>query len=319
MDRITDFLDRLPGYSGYRDLESRRDSDRRLRESIASQLEALAQRVERGGASLVASQRYSDASAVEQLVRSLNHAANLVRTQSYGYGGIFTDTPVDDRVLHQLFLFDKGLGLKVDQLDRQLAGIEAAITNSNDLGATLSSADTLVRGLVDSLSARGAVIETAAPAPVRSLFTPMDDAAKEPAPAPIAIALGDAIGWFDEDFLVDAIVEVHDESGRVRFFHIDEKPDRWLAIADRDEQIIALLDEQPGSSDSLGSVAWNMPGSGTTERAGEKPLKASAWVTFYTGEGESVAFRLLSGTDERYLSGKRVHPDDLSVYGKPAK
>ncbi|MGD9712004.1 MAG: hypothetical protein AB7V46_08075, partial [Thermomicrobiales bacterium] len=88
MDRIETFLDGLPGYSGYRDKERRRDTDRRLRESIANQLESIAQRVERGGASLVAQRQLDAVSGIESLVRQLNHAGNLVRTQRYGYGGI---------------------------------------------------------------------------------------------------------------------------------------------------------------------------------------------------------------------------------------
>ncbi len=318
MERIERLLDRLPGYAGYRDLENRRDIDRRLRESIADQLESIARRTERGGAALVANQRFAEASAVEQLIRSLDHAANLVRTQSYGYGGIFTDTPVDERVLNQLYLFDKGLSLKSDQLDQQLAGIETAVTGSGDLNALLTESRSSVQNIIDSLAARSAVIETATPAPSQSLFSPVDAAAETPPPPPITIAVGDAIAWFDEDFLVDAVIDVQSGTDRVRFFHLEQNPDKWLVIADRAEQLIALITGDT-SAPAQGTVAWSLAGVGKTERAGEKPVKAEVTITCYASDGENVAFRLLSGTDERYLTGKRVHPDDLAVYGKPAR
>src|SRR5687767_12069292 len=108
MDRITSFLNDLPGYAWYRDKESRRDADKRLRDSIANQLAAIADRAERAGATLVQRRELDQSQSIEQLVRSLNHAANRIRSLSYGYGGIFSDTPVDERVLAQLFLFDKG-------------------------------------------------------------------------------------------------------------------------------------------------------------------------------------------------------------------
>lgn len=319
MDRINAFLDGLPGYSDYRDLESRRDIDRRLRESIANQIDAIAQRAERGGAALVANQRYPDATKVERLVQSLRHAGNLVRTQSYGYGGIFTDTPVGERALNQLYLFDKGLALKVDQLDQQLADIQPAIIDGDSLDETIATAQASVQGIVDLLATRGAVIESAAPTVSNSLFTPLEESAKQAPLAPIEISVGDAIGWFDEDFLVDAIIDVKSGRDRVRFFHIAEDPDRWLAISDRDERIIAMLDEGARDTDSEEVGEWTLSGPGRTERAGAKPMRADAQVTFYAGEGEHIGFRLLSGPDERYLTGKRVHPDDLAIYGKPAK
>src|SRR5680860_17777 len=129
MDRIEAFLNDLPGYEGYRDKESRRDSDKRLRDSIANQLGSIADRVERAGAVLVQRRELNKSQPIEQLVRSLNHAANRMRSQSYGYGGIFSDAPVDEHVLAQLFLFDKGLAMKVDQLDAQLATAESDLTS----------------------------------------------------------------------------------------------------------------------------------------------------------------------------------------------
>ncbi|MGE3796216.1 MAG: hypothetical protein AB7G88_00125 [Thermomicrobiales bacterium] len=316
MDRIETFLDGLPGYSGYRDKERRRDTDRRLRESIANQLESIAQRVERGGASLVAQRQLDAVSGIESLVRQLNHAGNLVRTQRYGYGGIFSDTPVDERALNQLYLFDKGLGMKVSQLDSQLSSIEADLAHGGSVQETLQRASGAVQGIIDHLAARNAVVETASPAASRSLFTPLDEETEAPS-QPIDIAVGDAIAWFDEDFLVDAIIDVSDGVHRVRFLHLEHEPDRWLCIADRGEQLIALLTENQSGSDT-GSVAWTLAGSGRTIRAGGSSIKADALVTCYEEGEDNVAFRLVSGADERYLAGHRVHPDDLSIYGKPS-
>src|SRR5680860_1858045 len=106
MDRIEAFLNDLPGYEGYRDKESRRDSDKRLRDSIANQLGSIADRVERAGAVLVQRRELDKSQSIEQLVRSVNHAANRIRSQSYGYGGIFSDRPIDEGVLCLLYTSD---------------------------------------------------------------------------------------------------------------------------------------------------------------------------------------------------------------------
>ena len=41
------FLDKIPGYSGYRDKENRRDADRAVRDRLTADLLARAERVER--------------------------------------------------------------------------------------------------------------------------------------------------------------------------------------------------------------------------------------------------------------------------------
>jgi hypothetical protein len=324
MDRIEAYFQRIPGYSGYRDKENRRDSDRRLRESIAGQLESIARRVERGGARLIAARQLDQAGGVEQLVRSLDHAANLVRTQSYGYGGIFSDRSIDERALNQLSLFDKGLALKVEQLDAQLSGIESAVSSGGNLTETLGSAETAIRSIVDLISTRGEVLETAAVAPSRSLFEPLDEAAAAPPLPAIEVGIGDAISWFDDDYLVDSLIDIRDGDRRIRLLHVGRDPDRWVVIAEHGERLLAMLQEDPHSSAGIPAdqrVAWHIAGPGRTVNTTGETLKADAAVTAYASESapDQVALRVLSGADERYLTGTRIHPDDLAIYGQPAK
>jgi hypothetical protein len=326
MDRITSFLNDLPGYTGYRDKESRRDSDKRLRDSIASQLASIADRVERAGATLVQRRELEKSQAIEQLVRSLNHAANRISSQSYGYGGIFSDTPVDERALAQLFLFDKGLATKVGQLDAQLATVETDLTSGSPIEPVIDEARKSLQSLLDLLDTRGTVVETAAPAPPRSVFAPLDesrDTLGEPA-APIEISVGDAISHLGDDYIVNALIEVRDEDSTVRLFRVETDPGKWLAIADHGPRMAALLEEQSGGASAGshaagGTVSWSLAGVGEVREQTGKPVKADASVILYEwkDDPQRVALEVHSGTDERYLSGHRVHPDDLAVYGKP--
>ena len=325
MDRIESFLNDLPGYAGYRDKESRRDSDKRLRESIAGQLSQIAGRVERGGAALVQRRELDKSQSVEQLVRSLNHAGNRIRSQSYGYGGIYSDRPVDEAVLAQLFLFDKGLATKVDQLDAQLANVETEIASGEPVEPLVADAQKSIKSIMDLLDTRGVVVETATPAPTRSLFQALDEV---PAPSKeidkLEISVGDAISHLGDDYIIDALIEVRDGANAVRLFRVETNPHKWLAVADHGLRLIALLEEQPGSA-ATGTGAdnptesWRVTGAGKVIESGGKSVKADGSVALYEWQDEpqKVALRVVSGADERYLSGRRVHPDDLAVYGKP--
>jgi hypothetical protein len=326
MDRITSFLNDLPGYTGYRDKETRRDSDKRLRDSIADQLASIADRVERAGAALVQRRELDKSQSIEQLVRSLNLAANRIRSQSYGYGGIFSDTPVDERVLGQLFLFDKGLATKVDQLDAQLGTVETDLTSGAPIEPVIDEARKSIQSLLLLLDTRGTVVETAAPAPQRSVFTPLDESRDkvEKRAAPIEISVGDAVSHLGDDYIVNAVIEVRDGDSNVRLYRVESDPDKWLAISDRGRRMAALLDEASGgapagSHATGGTVSWSLAGAGEVREQSGKPVKADASVIVYEwkDEPERVALEVHSGADERYLSGHRIHPDDLAVYGRP--
>jgi hypothetical protein len=318
MERIESLLNDIPGYTGYRDKERRRDSDRRLRESIAAQLGSVARRVERGGATLAGSGNMTGASKAEALVRALDHAASRVRAQSYGYGGIFSDRPVDEHVLDTLYLFDRGLSRKVTELDEQLSAIESDLAATADVDAVVASPLALVQSLLDQLDARSAVVETSAPPPVRSVFEALPAEAAKHEPPAITLQIGDAVSVQGDDYIIDSGIEVADGPSSARFYRLSTNPARWLALIDHEDRFAALLDER--SDDTTGSVAaksWTFSGAGTGGGSGS--IKAPATVSMYgtPGEGDIVAFHVVSGADERYLSGNTVHVDDVAVYGKP--
>ncbi|CAN5538382.1 hypothetical protein BH23CHL5_BH23CHL5_01250 [soil metagenome] len=330
MDRIESFLDGIPGYSGYREKESRRDSDRRVREAIANQLEGISQRVERGGAAIVRTGDLSRASEAEGLVRDLKHAANRIRSQRYGYGGVFSDTPVDQRVLSQLFMFDKSLAARVEQLDADLSSIENDMTNTPPDDTTIPLARASVRSILDQLETRDSVVETAAPASARSLFTALsgEPEAADSSAAPIEIGIGEAIAHFDDDYIVDALIEYKDPANRVRFLRLDQPAGKWLVIAEHGPRELSIVTdhsrssgEEASSSNNAASesVAWTVSGRAKITEIGKKPSDGDATIVAYhhSADPTLVSFRVLSGADARYYSGYLIHSDDVSVFGKP--
>jgi hypothetical protein len=324
MERVTGWLESIPGYTGYRDKERRRDSDRRLRESIADQLSTIARRGERAGARLVSERKLDRATDVDALVQQIDFAANRVRALSYGYGGLFSDQPVGDRALDQLYLFDRGIATKVDQLDQDLSAIETELRDDAAAKSILSDASGMTQSLLDQIDTRTSVVDTAEPVEPKSIFGEPDAGRDEAvAPPPVILSIGDALSIMRDDFIVDATISIEDGPLRGDLYRLSQDPAEWLLVSNASGGAIARLEEKPESTDAGSSSrqtpAWTLTGPARLHIAGNKPTAADASLAvFESGGGDSgLAVRLTSGRNERYFTGSRVHPDDVAVYGQP--
>ena len=94
-----DLLKIIPGYSGYRAKEGRRDEDKRVRTELARQYETIAQELGAQQGELVRAQRFVEIGSVERLERALRLFIDRLRTATYGYGGLFSDNPIDEHAL----------------------------------------------------------------------------------------------------------------------------------------------------------------------------------------------------------------------------
>ena len=123
--RISEALDRVPGYRGYRLKEERRDADRRVRAAVADAYAAELARVERIGRELANARRLGEISAVERTSQAIRHYIDRVRSATPGYGGLFGDRDIDGIALDQLRLFDESLLLGIDELRPAIDRLEA--------------------------------------------------------------------------------------------------------------------------------------------------------------------------------------------------
>ena len=95
-------LNMIPGYSGYRAKESRRDEDKQVRLELARQYDLVAQRLTDVQGDLVRNQRFAEIGNVERLERSLRLFSDRLKTATYGYGGLFSDRPIEEHALDQM-------------------------------------------------------------------------------------------------------------------------------------------------------------------------------------------------------------------------
>jgi hypothetical protein len=96
----------IPGISGYQAREGRRDTDKRLREWIASQLDRVKDRVEDAKLALTNAGNLQALNELGLLHRRLQGATDSIRFATYGYSGFFDQVKVKDAELEQLYAHD---------------------------------------------------------------------------------------------------------------------------------------------------------------------------------------------------------------------
>jgi len=119
-DRVEIWLARIPGIRTYRDREHRRETDKKIREHLASRLQEV--RFELQRLALDWSQG-GLMDGLEELDRANSWAQQLadsIRYANYGYSGIFAPEKIREEELSRLYEFDLSLTDDLDQLQSRV-------------------------------------------------------------------------------------------------------------------------------------------------------------------------------------------------------
>jgi len=121
LEKIADLI---PGVSGYRAKEERRETDKRLREYIASQLDDLRLKVEE---IKLAATDEGDLDMLDDLGRldsRLQRTADAIRFADYGYTGFFDQMKIRDEELGRIYAYDEAILGDLDLLRRDLGNVK---------------------------------------------------------------------------------------------------------------------------------------------------------------------------------------------------
>lgn len=331
----TRLLNAVPGYSGYRAKEDRRDADKSVRNRLAEELGSRAERIERIAAGLANQRKLSEVGPVNDLATSVRYLRDRINTASYGYGGLFSNRDINADVLDQIRLFDESLFASVDLIDGAVSTLEQTVTSGGDLGSTVAAAKVIVNNAGDRFDLRSRVVESAtpvSPAEVSSaldvLKSPEERKAAASPPAAYELHDRDAIAILGDNFVVDARIDIEATSGFYRIFRIDVAPDHWLLVPKlRNQPFATLIATQqtyaPAPKPMIGTETYTIDASGHGSgdmvgiggQTGRRPLA----YTLLRGETDPTlrAIVLQWGSEQQVLTGRDVHPDDVEIFGKP--
>ncbi|MBI3447717.1 MAG: hypothetical protein HY049_02165 [Acidobacteria bacterium] len=116
--------DLIPGLAGYRAKEARRDTDKRLREHVASRLDDLRARVEE---IKLAATGEGDLDMLDDLGRldsRIQRTADALRFADYGYSGFFDQVKIREEELDRLYAYDEAILGDLDLLERDLGSLK---------------------------------------------------------------------------------------------------------------------------------------------------------------------------------------------------
>jgi hypothetical protein len=121
LQRLTE---KIPGYSGYNEKETRRDVDKLHREHIADRLRELKEPLVDLMRRMTDSGKLQDVDLVDIAIRRIDRLENKVRFASYGYSGFFDVTRVGNAELDRIYSFDLELTDDVDELSKLIGAVK---------------------------------------------------------------------------------------------------------------------------------------------------------------------------------------------------
>ena len=131
----------IPGIGGYRERELRRETDRRIREFLASRLDdgrqslnALRNKATEAGA-------LKTLDAIGRLDRALQKSVSSLRYADYGFSGLFDAMKIGEAELDQIYAYDAGLVGDAVALSDALRAAGGAAPDDAALAALSGSAE----------------------------------------------------------------------------------------------------------------------------------------------------------------------------------
>ena len=115
MSQLRSLMEKIPGYGGYLKREARRDSDKKLRVSIANAFSSQANRLNLVLEQLLMRGDLDSMEALDRIIVRLQHLSDRIRTATYGFSGLFDQDKVDEAALDRMYLFDLELAEGVEK------------------------------------------------------------------------------------------------------------------------------------------------------------------------------------------------------------
>lgn len=319
-------LNMIPGYSGYRAKESRRDEDKRVRLELARLYGQIAQRLADVQGELVQAQRFAEIGSVERLEKSLRLFTDRLSTATYGYGGLFSDRSIDEKALDQIGAFDRALGDGIDELKAAVEALSSAILGG-DIGKEIRNTQTQIDNLNRRFELRGQAIESGQPVGDTSVGDLLAGVgAGEQAHVASELHFGDAVAISGTDYLVRGRMEFHDGPLAWRQYLLqDGNNNRWLHVPPSETTPMALLapvTEVPGASAmaTIGGVSYSQDGAGTADaevigESGKATGRQVKYRRYFANDG-GVLYAYDWGGETQTFAGRTIDPLEIQVFSR---
>ncbi len=145
------FMEKVPGYKGYKQKELGREADKIERVYVAGHLDSCLGKLDDLKLDLMKSGNLDALGNIDATMRKLRMVRDRIQFADYGYAGVFDTTKVGAEKIQELYAFDKGLETEAGGI-RDL--VVALVVGSPSLAADLRLLDDRIEALDARLSER---------------------------------------------------------------------------------------------------------------------------------------------------------------------
>jgi hypothetical protein len=148
----------LPFIRGYADKEARRNADYRLRQLIASELDASRTALYHVQMELVNGGGLAFVDSVDRTVTKLQTLSDRVKNASYGYAGLFDTVGIEKDQLDALHRYDVNLLGSVATIETAVAGLAQSLADKSTIDPAIRQVDSAINELAATFDRRGQAI-----------------------------------------------------------------------------------------------------------------------------------------------------------------
>ncbi len=326
---VNRLLDSIPGYGGYRDKERRRESDRLIREKLARDYGAQADRLADIARALSENRKILLVRYVDQPHDRLKTFCTRLSMATYGYAPLFGDRQIDGDALDQIAQFDQSLADQLDPLATKITELESTAPDSEDFKVKCGEIDQLIRGLQERFSMRVDVIESGHALPQQRITGALADPEPEPeTPTAYKLHQHEAISRNGINYSIKGRITIQTPLASWRDFQLEGGDGKsFLQVpAHTDGQFLWL--NQVDLSEKSGATRVNVGGSvytlvsqvsGSSEVLGKGGGEDGRPVTCYHYQQESGAGYMNIydwGSDRIALAGEQIDPLEIEVWSR---
>jgi hypothetical protein len=134
---LEELVSKIPGYSGYKAKETRREADKLLRMEIARQLDEQRRRLADLQVQLISTGQIEYLDDVDRAVTKLQGLVDRIKTASYGYAGLFDAVKVKEEQLDALYEYDNALLEHATTVKGRVNELVTAVDTGEGIGSTI--------------------------------------------------------------------------------------------------------------------------------------------------------------------------------------
>ncbi|MBC7249183.1 MAG: hypothetical protein H5T62_02780 [Anaerolineae bacterium] len=158
MGGLESLVAKIPGYSGYKEKETRREADKLLREQLVRAFDEQRRHLLELQKQLVSSGQIALLDDMDSAAVKLQTLIDRIRTASYGYAGFFDAVKVKEEQLDALYEFDNALVEQVSNVEAAIERVASALAAQEGLAEAIGDLTAVVRDINDLFSRRQDVI-----------------------------------------------------------------------------------------------------------------------------------------------------------------